>query len=143
MKSLGHGINMMESMCRFTCVIPTSSFRQIRRNQLLWLDPGLELLLSEDLYKKEQLKQREERRSAREVNNMLGRIIADERGLSESRGEEIVKAMRSANQYQVRMNYSPNGRFVSVMNITNYFIGGCVVLSHPFVAGLRYLSLCS
>jgi NADPH-ferrihemoprotein reductase len=41
---------------------------------------------------------------AREVNNMLGKIIAEERGLSESRGEEIVKAMRSANQYQVWMS---------------------------------------
>ena len=49
---------------------------------------------------------------AREVNSMLGKIIADERGLSESRGEEIVKAMRSANQYQVWINYSPHGRFV-------------------------------
>jgi NADPH-ferrihemoprotein reductase len=37
---------------------------------------------------------------AREVNTILGQIIAEQRGISEAKGEEIVKAMRSSNQYQ-------------------------------------------
>jgi hypothetical protein len=39
---------------------------------------------------------------AREVNAILGQIIAEERGISEAKAEEIVKNMRAANQYQVR-----------------------------------------
>jgi hypothetical protein len=38
---------------------------------------------------------------AREVNTVLGKIMATERGISESKAEDIVKSMRSANQYQV------------------------------------------
>lgn len=38
---------------------------------------------------------------AREVNNLLGKIIAEQRGVSEAKAEDIVKSMRSANQYQV------------------------------------------
>ncbi|ROT41831.1 NADPH-cytochrome P450 reductase [Sodiomyces alkalinus F11] len=37
---------------------------------------------------------------AREVNAFLGQIIAEKRGLSEAKGEEIVKNMRASNQYQ-------------------------------------------
>ncbi|RYP51986.1 hypothetical protein DL768_002782 [Monosporascus sp. mg162] len=37
---------------------------------------------------------------AREVNTVLAQIIAEQRGIPESRGEEIVKNMRAANQYQ-------------------------------------------
>lgn len=37
---------------------------------------------------------------AREVNVVLGQIIAEHRGLSPEKGEEVVKAMRSSNQYQ-------------------------------------------
>jgi NADPH-ferrihemoprotein reductase len=37
---------------------------------------------------------------AREVNEVLGQIISEQRGVPRSRGEEIVKAMRAANQYQ-------------------------------------------
>jgi NADPH-ferrihemoprotein reductase len=37
---------------------------------------------------------------AREVNEILGQIIAEHRGVDKKKGEEIVKAMRSANQYQ-------------------------------------------
>ncbi|KAJ9669599.1 hypothetical protein H2201_000466 [Coniosporium apollinis] len=37
---------------------------------------------------------------AREVNSLLAKIIAEQRGLPESKGEDIVKAMRAANQYQ-------------------------------------------
>jgi NADPH-ferrihemoprotein reductase len=38
---------------------------------------------------------------AREVNTVLAQIIAEKRGLPEGKGEEIVKNMRAANQYQV------------------------------------------
>ncbi|KAI9821798.1 MAG: NADPH-cytochrome P450 reductase [Pycnora praestabilis] len=37
---------------------------------------------------------------AREVNIVLGQIVSEQRGLPETKGEEIVKAMRSSNQYQ-------------------------------------------
>jgi NADPH-ferrihemoprotein reductase len=37
---------------------------------------------------------------AREVNAVLTQIIAEQRGVSESRGEEIVKRMRASNLYQ-------------------------------------------
>jgi hypothetical protein len=38
---------------------------------------------------------------AREVNTVLAQIIAEQCNIPESKGEEIVKSMRSANQYQV------------------------------------------
>ncbi|KAK4983283.1 hypothetical protein LTR66_008885 [Elasticomyces elasticus] len=37
---------------------------------------------------------------AREVNTIVGQIVAEQRGLPEAKGEQIVKAMRSSNQYQ-------------------------------------------
>lgn len=37
---------------------------------------------------------------AREVNDVLAQIIAEQRGVPKTKGEEIVKSMRSANQYQ-------------------------------------------
>ncbi|KAJ4149674.1 hypothetical protein NW754_001109 [Fusarium falciforme] len=37
---------------------------------------------------------------AREVNTVLAQILAEGRGVSEAKGEEIVKNMRAANQYQ-------------------------------------------
>lgn len=37
---------------------------------------------------------------AREVNALLAQIISEQRGIPESKGEEIVKNMRAANQYQ-------------------------------------------
>jgi NADPH-ferrihemoprotein reductase len=37
---------------------------------------------------------------ARDVSSLLGQIIAQERGISESKGEEIVKQMRASGQYQ-------------------------------------------
>jgi len=37
---------------------------------------------------------------AREVNTLIGQIIAEQRGLPELKGEEIVKTMRASNQYQ-------------------------------------------
>lgn len=39
---------------------------------------------------------------AREVNAVLVQIIAEHRGKTEAKAEEIVKNMRAANQYQVR-----------------------------------------
>lgn len=38
---------------------------------------------------------------AREVNTVLTQIIAEQRGLPETKAEEIVKNMRATNQYQV------------------------------------------
>ena len=38
---------------------------------------------------------------AREVNAVLAQILAEHRGISEAKAEEIVKNMRAANQYQV------------------------------------------
>lgn len=37
---------------------------------------------------------------AREVNTVLAQIVAEQRGVPESKGEEVVKAMRASNQYQ-------------------------------------------
>jgi NADPH-ferrihemoprotein reductase len=37
---------------------------------------------------------------AREVNVVLGQIIAEQRGIDPQKGEEIVKNMRSSNMYQ-------------------------------------------
>lgn len=37
---------------------------------------------------------------ARAVSDTLGKIISEHRGVSAEKGEEIVKAMRSSNQYQ-------------------------------------------
>jgi NADPH-ferrihemoprotein reductase len=37
---------------------------------------------------------------AREVNTILGQLIAKYRNVPETKGEEIVKAMRASNQYQ-------------------------------------------
>lgn len=37
---------------------------------------------------------------AREVNTIVGQIISSQRGVPESKGEEIVKGMRNSNQYQ-------------------------------------------
>lgn len=39
-------------------------------------------------------------RMAREVNAVLAQIIAEGRGITEAKGEEVVKSMRAANQYQ-------------------------------------------
>ena len=37
---------------------------------------------------------------AREVNTKLAKIISEQRGVSLEKGEDVVKAMRSSNQYQ-------------------------------------------
>lgn len=58
---------------------------------------------------------------AREVNTVLAQIIAEGRGVSEAKGEEIVKSMRSSNQYQVcAPNNSPSVLvLVREINITD------------------------
>jgi NADPH-ferrihemoprotein reductase len=52
---------------------------------------------------------------AREVNAVLAQILSSERGISEDRAEEIVKQMRAANQYQVRL-----GSFLRLDNAQLY-----------------------
>lgn len=37
---------------------------------------------------------------AREVNTIVGQIMAKERGLPEGKGEELVRAMRTSGTYQ-------------------------------------------
>jgi NADPH-ferrihemoprotein reductase len=37
---------------------------------------------------------------AREVNDVLGQIVAEERGIDVKKGEEVVKNMRSSGAYQ-------------------------------------------
>lgn len=46
---------------------------------------------------------------AREVHTVLTQIIAEGRGITEAKAEEVVKNMRSANQYQVRLYQAPKG----------------------------------
>lgn len=43
---------------------------------------------------------------AREVNATLANILSEQRGIPESKAEEVVKSMRAANQYQVRLIFS-------------------------------------
>jgi len=43
---------------------------------------------------------------AREVNIVLGKIIAEERSLTVAQGEEIVRRMRNSNLYQVNIPFS-------------------------------------
>lgn len=40
---------------------------------------------------------------AREVNSTLAKILSEQRGIPETKAEEIVKSMRAANQYQVSL----------------------------------------
>lgn len=69
---------------------------------------------------------------AREVNAFLGQIIAEQRGVSEAKGEEIVKNMRASNQYQVRSHLSLYICFAvscSCPTNTRFAItGGCLVV---------------
>ena len=37
---------------------------------------------------------------ARAVNDVLGKIVSEQRGVSAEKGEEVVKMMRSTSQYQ-------------------------------------------
>lgn len=60
---------------------------------------------------------------AREVNTVLAQIIAEHRGVSEAKAEEIVKNMRAANQYQVFSHTSQPENKVLTDNV-----GGCLVI---------------
>lgn len=64
---------------------------------------------------------------AREVNTVLAQIVAEARGVSEAKGEEIVKNMRSANQYQVRSVYTDPSYHIRILLLTG-FTGGCLVM---------------
>lgn len=64
---------------------------------------------------------------AREVNTVLAQIVAEARGVSEAKGEEIVKNMRSANQYQVRSVYTDPSYHPRILLLTG-FTGGCLVM---------------
>jgi NADPH-ferrihemoprotein reductase len=60
---------------------------------------------------------------AREVNTVLAKIMAEQRGIPEAKAEEIVKSMRSANQYQVRLsiNYPPDDLHVNLPPLLSLF----------------------
>jgi hypothetical protein len=58
---------------------------------------------------------------AREVNTSLGNIIAKERGLTESQGEDIVKRLRSSNLYQV--SFSPSLSLLLLWTISYMMCG--------------------
>ncbi len=61
---------------------------------------------------------------ARDVNIILGKIIAEQRGISETQGEEIVKRLRSSNLYQAL--HPVNQSFK--ITVANLLIGGCLVI---------------
>ena len=66
---------------------------------------------------------------AREVNAVLAEIIAESRGVSATKGEEIVKNMRAANQYQVRnITESPP----ETRNPLTTSAGGCLVVERIY-----------
>lgn len=60
---------------------------------------------------------------AREVNTVLAQIIAEHRGKSEAKAEEIVKNMRAANQYQVRDTLPPPARVLFLTTIHRRMFG--------------------
>ena len=49
---------------------------------------------------------------AREVNTIVGQIMAQERNMPEWKGEELVKNMRASNHYQVSITSPLVGRFL-------------------------------
>ena len=68
---------------------------------------------------------------AREVNSVLGKIIASERGLPEEQGHEMVKRLRNSNLYQVRDPvYQENCWRI----LTSFAIGGRVVIESWIVS---------
>lgn len=72
---------------------------------------------------------------AREVNAVLVKIIAEYRGKTEAKAEEIVKNMRAANQYQVR--HQPSLSHL-VPSLICCFLGGRLVLNYYMHAVRRY-----
>lgn len=61
---------------------------------------------------------------AREVNTVLGQILAEQRGISEAKAEEIVKNMRAANQYQVRRIAYSHKSFATDANVYHRRMSG-------------------
>jgi NADPH-ferrihemoprotein reductase len=61
---------------------------------------------------------------AREVNQTLVQIIAENRGLSIEKAEDVVKGMRNANQYQVIISFNALNE-LHANNVT----GGCLVVN--------------
>ena len=66
-------------------------------------------------------------RMAREVNAVLAQIIAEGRGVSEAKGEEVVKTMRASNQYQVSSD-SFRYDYGFIAALLTFATGGCLVL---------------
>jgi hypothetical protein len=75
---------------------------------------------------------------AREVNTVLAQIIAEGRGVSEAKAEEIVKNMRAANQYQVclipyfpSLSELPSPLYPTMKQAAtnSRSIGGCLVIN--------------
>jgi hypothetical protein len=72
---------------------------------------------------------------AREVNTVLAQIIAEGRGVSEAKGEEIVKNMRSANQYQVCSGYLLLPVYsIGERLLTEWLAGGRLVIKKESIA---------
>lgn len=57
---------------------------------------------------------------AREVSATLAKIIAEGRGVSEKKGEDVIKSMRGTNQYQVRYK-----NFPAAGSPSNYLLTNC------------------
>lgn len=85
---------------------------------------------------------------AREVNTVLAQILAEQRGIPESKAEDIVKGMRASNQYQVRLAVRVEGLPAAAQRtpafpvasgtfpvrynkqVLTWLIGGCLVMSN-------------
>lgn len=88
---------------------------------------------------------------AREVHATLIQIVAEQRGISNEKAEEVIKSMRSANQYQVRVHpatYFPARRrllrnissCVCSKRVADFFFsltGGCLVIEDKSGGGGR------
>jgi hypothetical protein len=70
---------------------------------------------------------------AREVNTVLAQIIAEQRGVPESKAEEIVKSMRSANQYQVRVSIFPQLRDKACRRLAALYVAPNTITDAPAV----------
>lgn len=67
---------------------------------------------------------------AREVNAVLAQILAENRGITEAKAEEIVKNMRAANQYQVSPAL-PTGVFDVPVSIWLFLYGHSLTRAPP------------
>lgn len=63
---------------------------------------------------------------AREVNATLGKIIAEQRSLTEAQGEDVVKRLRTSNLYQVSLFSVPTISalfYLHIFCLSKYWIG--------------------